>query len=162
MDKILSIRKNKQLISLFIKIQEYQKSANRTEIINCAIKYALKNEVNWSEVEKNKISECDMDYEKIPEFLQFRVDYEEYKRIVSQIRKTFKLEKDSPVSYVAKLLLINYLSYVESDEFVGEENVVESILYPVDEMLEEFKKLPSIDDKLNAIYELLLKSKIKR
>ncbi len=162
MDKMLSIRKNKQLISLFIKIQEYQKSANRTEIINCAIKIALKNDVDWIEIEKNKISECDMDYENFPEFLQLRVDYEEYKRIVSQIKQAFKLEKDSPASYVAKLLLINYLSYVESDEFVCEENVTEAILYPIDEMVEEFKKLPSIDDKLNAIYELLLKSKIKR
>lgn len=162
MDKILSIRKNKQLISLFIKIQEYQKSANRTEIINCAIKIALKNDVKWTEIDKNKVVECDIDYASFPEFLQLRVDYEEYKVIAGQIRQAFKLEKDSPASYVAKLLLINYLAYVESDEFVYEENTTESILYPVEEMLEDFKKLPSVDDKLNAIYELLLKNKIKR
>ena len=46
MDKILSIRKNNQVFSLFVKIQEYQKSANRTDIVNAAIQKALEDREN--------------------------------------------------------------------------------------------------------------------
>ena len=73
MDKILSIRKNNQVFSLFVKIQEYQKSANRTDIVNAAIQKALEDRengvLNWNTIASGKIPSVYIENDGFPEFI---------------------------------------------------------------------------------------------
>ena len=161
MDRILSLRKNSPIFSLFIKIQEYQKSANRTDIINAAIQKALddrkKGTLNWNTIASSRVPSLyieSSDLHDFPEFIQLRVDEDKYNNIVEQMKDDFCLQKNSPAPFVVKLLLINYLLFLES-------NGVEIINQKKDsniskeQMIEEFKALSS-DDKIDAIYELLV------
>ena len=110
---MLSIRKNNQVFSLFVKIQEYQKSANRTDIVNAAIQKALEDRengvLNWNTIASGKIPSVYIENDGFPEFIQLRVDEDKYGAIVNQMKKAFNLEKGSPAPFVVKLLLINYL-----------------------------------------------------
>lgn len=171
MDKVLSIRPNGQIIALFKKIQEYQESANRTEIVNAGIETALATKVDWEETSKYKVKEdANSDAETLtPEFMQIRVDEDEYIAIREQIFNTFHLKKVPPAPYVIKLVLINYLSYLETfksgneasadyDEstvFVNGDICEEQVAH-LSEQLKNFNSLGSVDEKLNAIYEKLL------
>ncbi len=161
MDRILSLRKNNPIFSLFIKIQEYQKSANRTDIINAAIQKALddrkKGTLNWNTIASSRVPSLyieSSDLRDFPEFIQLRVDEDKYNNIVEQMKDDFCLQKNSPTPFVVKLLLTNYLLFLES-------NGVEIINQKKDsniskeQMIEEFKALSS-DDKIDAIYELLV------
>lgn len=156
-DKTLSIRKNNQVLSLFMKIQEYQKSANRTEIINAAIKKALETRVNWKEITDSKVPKFHVENDDLPEFIQLRVDEDEYKEIVSQMRSDFTLEKDSPAPFVVKLLLIKYLLYLESLPSVESEiaRKEEEKRKERQKRIDDFSKLTT-DDKLCALYDMLL------
>ena len=165
MDKILSIRKNNQVFSLFVKIQEYQKSANRTDIVNAAIQKALDDRENgtlkWNTVASGKIPSVYIESDDFPEFIQLRVDEDKYNAIVDQMKADFNLEKGSPAPFVVKLLLINYLLFLESNgaEIIKPKNEVSDIDKTL--LMDEFKKMKS-DEKLDAIYELLLDLKYGR
>ena len=162
MDKILSIRKNNQVFSLFVKIQEYQKSANRTDIVNAAIQKALDDRdngtLNWNTIASGKIPSIYIESDDFPEFIQLRVDEDKYGEIVEQMKKDFNLEKGSPAPFVVKLLLINYLLFLESNGAeIFKPKKKESIVSKK-KLMEEFKKLSS-EEKMEAIYELLLDMK---
>lgn len=154
MDKILSIRKNEQVFSLFVKIQEYQKSANRTDIVNAAIQKALYDReiggLNWKRIASAKIPSVYIGNENCPEFIQLRVDEDKYAEVVNQMKTDFGLEKVSPAPFVVKLLLKNYLLFLINNGVEIIEKIEETYC-----SLEEFKKLPS-EEKLNEIYEMLL------
>ena len=89
MDKVLSIRNNQQIFSLFNKIQNYQQSLNRTRIINDAIKKALeerkKGTLNWRNIAAISFSLEDFDKRNSPEFIQLRVDLDDYNKIVESM-----------------------------------------------------------------------------
>lgn len=158
MDKVLSIRNNQQIFSLFNKIQNYQQSLNRTRIINDAIKKALeerkKGTLNWRNIAAISFSLEDFDKRNSPEFIQLRVDLDDYNKIVEQIRVDFNLERNSPSSFVCKLILIYYLNFLELENTLAAENLD----FKKNKLeLSEFKSLPSVDSKLDAIYELLSK-----
>ena len=159
MDKILSIRKNNQVFSLFIKIQEYQKSANRTDIINAAIQKALDDRengmVNWNTIASVKIPSIYTENDDFPEFIQLRVDEAKYGEIVNQMKMDFNLEKGSPAPFVVKLLLINYLLFLESNGIKIIKSKKEETIASKQKLMEEFKKLTS-EEKMDAIYALLL------
>lgn len=162
MDKILSIRKNAQIFSLFIKIQEYQQSANRTEIVNVAIEKAIddrkKGILKWTDLPSKKIPSMHIENDSFPDFIQLRVDADKYQEIMKQIKQDFLLERDSPAPFVVKLLLINYLLFLESN---GMEIIRKSddTIRSREEKLEKYMDLDSLEDKLDAIYELLLEIK---
>ena len=165
MDKILSIRKNNQIFSLFIKIQEYQKSANRTDIVNAAIQKALNDRengnLNWNIIASGKIPSLYIENDDFPKFIQLRVDEDKYVKIVDQMKKDFNLEKGSPASFVVKLLLINYLLFLESNGAEIIRPKKEVLDGSKQKMIEEFKKLCP-EDKMDTIYELLLDLKYGR
>jgi len=169
MDKVLSIRPNGQIIALFKKIQVYQESANRTEIVNAGIETALATKVDWEETSKYKVKDEASSYADTPEFMQIRVDEDEYLEIREQIFDAFHLKKVPPAPYVIKLVLINYLSYLETfkngnelsadyDESTVSANgdICAEKGTHLREVLENFKSLGSVDEKLDAIYEKLL------
>lgn len=169
MDKVLSIRPNGQIIALFKKIQEYQESANRTEIVNAGIETALATKADWEETSKYKVKDEASSYADTPEFMQIRVDEDEYLEIREQIFDAFHLKKVPPAPYVIKLVLINYLSYLETFKNGNElsDDYDESTVSAkgdicaekgthLREVLENFKSLGSVDEKLDAIYERLL------
>ena len=162
MDKILSIRKNNQVFSLFAKIQEYQKSANRTDIVNAAIQKALDDRdngaLNWNTIASGKIPSIYIENDDFPEFIQLRVDEDKYGEIVEQMKKDFNLEKGSPAPFVVKLLLINYLLFLESNGAEIFKPKKEESIVSKKKLMEEFKKLSS-EEKMEAIYELLLDMK---
>lgn len=161
MDKIISIRRNNQILSLFAKIQQFQVSSNRTDIINAAINNALEqrknNSLNWRSIASAKIPSIHIDHD-LPSFIQLRVDENKYIEIVNQIKNDFELQKNSPASFVVKLLLINYLLFLNCNGI----EIVRKKKDDVDkikiEKLSNFKQLNS-DDKLDALYELLLEIK---
>ena len=161
MDKILSIRKNNQIFSLFFKIQQYQQSTNRTEIVNAAIKKALedreKENLNWNVIASAKVPSLYIDEEKVnfPNFMQLRVDGEKYAEVVNQMKEDFRLEKGSPAPFVVKLLLVNYLLFLESNGVEKINTEKEEVIFAKKQKMEEFKGL-SLEDKMDAIYELLL------
>ena len=161
MDKILSIRKNNQIFSLFFKIQQYQQSTNRTEIVNAAIKKALedreKENLNWNVIASAKVPSLYIDEEKVnfPNFTQLRVDGEKYAEVVNQMKEDFRLEKGSPAPFVVKLLLVNYLLFLESNGVEEINTEKEEVIFAKKQKMEEFKGL-SLEDKMDAIYELLL------
>ncbi len=161
MDKILSIRKNNQIFSLFFKIQQYQQSTNRTEIVNAAIKKALedreKENLNWNVIASAKVPSLYIDEEKVnfPNFMQLRVDGEKYAEVVNQMKEDFRLEKGSPAPFVVKLLLVNYLLFLESNGVEEINTEKEEVIFAKKQKMEEFKGL-SLEDKMDAIYELLL------
>lgn len=159
MDKILSIRKNNQVFSLFIKIQEYQKSANRTDIINATIQKALDDRengtLNWNTIASYKIPYVYIENDDFPEFIQLRVNEEKYGEIVNQMKMDFNLEKGSPAPFVVKLLLINYLLFLESKTIEIIKPKKEETIASKQKLMEEFKKLTS-EEKMEAIYALLL------
>lgn len=167
MDKILSVRKNSQVFSLFLKIQEYQKSANRTEIVNAAIERAMTDRengtLNWHAVSTGRISTMHIENDAFPDFIQLRVDDDKYRKIVKQMREDFKLDKDSPAPFVVKLLLMNYLFFLESN---GVEIIKNTAHDDADkrkkEEISKFRQLASTNEKLEAIYELLLEIKYER
>lgn len=167
MDKILSVRKNSQVFSLFLKIQEYQKSANRTEIINAAIEKAITDHdngtLNWHAISSGRIPTMHIENDAFPDFIQLRVDEEKYNKIVGQIRKDFQLNKDSPAPFVVKLLLMNYLLFLESNGVeIVKNRAHEDVDKRKEEAMSKFRQLDSSDDKLEAIYELLLDIKYER
>lgn len=161
MDKILSIRKNNQIFSLFFKIQQYQQSTNRTEIVNAAIKKALedreKENLNWNVIASAKVPSLYIDEKKVnfPNFMQLRVDGEKYAEVVNQMKEDFRLEKGSPAPFVVKLLLVNYLLFLESNGVEEINTEKEEVIFAKKQKMEEFKGL-SLEDKMDAIYELLL------
>lgn len=161
MDKILSIRKNNQIFSLFFKIQQYQQSTNRTEIVNAAIQKALedreKENLNWNVIASAKVPSLYIDEEKVnfPNFMQLRVDGEKYAEVVNQMKEDFRLEKGSPAPFVVKLLLVNYLLFLESNGVEKINTEKEEVIFAKKQKMEEFKGL-SLKDKMDAIYELLL------
>lgn len=161
MDKILSIRKNNQIFSLFFKIQQYQQSTNRTEIVNAAIKKALedreKENLNWNVIASAKVPSLYIDEEKVnfPNFMQLRVDGEKYAEVVNQMKEDFRLEKGSPAPFVVKLLLVNYLLFLESNGVEEINTEKEEVIFAKKQKMEEFKGL-SLEEKMDAIYELLL------
>lgn len=154
MDKILSIRKNEQVFSLFVKIQEYQKPSNRTDIVNAAIQKALFDResggLNWKRIDSAKFPSAYIGNENCPEFIQLRVDEDKYAEVVNQMKTDFGLEKVSPAPFVVKLLLKNYLLFLINNGVETIEKKEETYC-----SLEEFKKLPS-EEKLNVIYGMLL------
>ena len=154
MDKILSIRKNEQVYSLFVKVQEYLRSANRTDIVNAAIQKALYDResggLNWKRIASAKIPSVYIGNENCPEFMQLRVDQDQYTEVVNQMKTDFALEKVSPAPFVVKLLLKYYLLFLIDNGVEIIEKREETYC-----SLEEFKKLPS-EEKLNVIYEMLL------
>ncbi len=169
MDKVLSIRPNGQIIVLFMKIQAHQESANRTEIVNAGIETALATKVDWEEISKYKVKDEASSYADTPEFMQIRVDEDDYLEIRKQIFDAFHLKKVPPAPYVIKLILINYLSYLETlknkntvsvnyDETTVSANgdIYEEKGTHFRELLENFKSLGSVDEKLDVIYEKLL------
>ena len=159
MDKILSIRKNNQVFSLFVKIQEYQKSANRTDIVNAAIQKALDDRkngmLNWNTIASGKIPSVYIENDDFPEFIQLRVNEEKYGEIVNQMKTDFNLEKGSPAPFVVKLLLINYLLFLESNGVEIIKPKKEQTIASKQKLMEEFKELTS-EEKMEAIYALLL------
>lgn len=158
MDKILSIRKNNQVFSLFLKIQEYQKSANRTDIVNAAIQKALEDRknggLNWNAIASGKIPSVYIENDDFPEFIQLRVDEDKYAEIIDQMKKDFNLEK-CRAPFVVKLLLINYILFLESNGVEIVRPKKEEPTVSKQKLMEVFKKL-STEEKMDAIYELLL------
>lgn len=158
MDKILSIRSNNYIFSLFAKIQAFQKSANRTEIVNAAITKALNDKVDWTEISNIKYPIIPNEQINTPNFIQLRVNADEYNRLSMQMHEAFHLEKMPPAPYVIKLILTNYLIYLNDMHSQSlQDNVLTSnnLMNP-----DEFNALTSIDEKLNQIYKLLYKMNI--
>jgi len=114
MDKMLSIRPNKQISSLFAEIQEYQEAANRTEIVNWALEKAIDQKVEWRVVSKLKIKEIEI-ASKQPEFMQIRVNEGNYDKVAEQIKDAFELKRLT-APYLIKLVLVNYLSSLKNGE----------------------------------------------
>ena len=145
-----------------MKIQEYQKSANRTDIVNAAIQKALDDRdngtLNWNTIASGKIPSVYIENDDFPEFIQLRVDEDKYGEIVNQMKKDFNLEKGSPAPFVVKLLLINYLLFLESNGVEIIRPKKEEFTASKQILMEEFKKL-SPEEKMDAIYELLLELK---
>lgn len=156
MDKVLSIRRNTQIFSLFFQIQKLQKSTNRTEIVNAAINRALSESVNWKEVAAAKLPTISITDINTPDFIQLRVDADNYKTITKQIHDHFLLEKMPPTPYVIRLLLTYYLIYLQEIDTKGRALVCEKS-FDFSETLtpEEFQELPSIDAKLDHLYYIL-------
>ena len=164
MDKILSIRSNNQIFSLFSQIQEFQKSANRTEIVNASILKAINDTVNWLEISNTKFPVIPAEQIDIPNFIQLRVNADEYNLLATQMHDQFHLEKMPPAPYVIKLVLTNYLIYLydmytkslhnKSDNPQSSPN---TILTP-----NEFNELTSVDEKLNHLYRLLYETKVNK
>lgn len=162
MDKILSIRKNDQIFALFTKIQEYQKSANRTDIVNAAIQKALDDRengtLNWNTIASGKIPSIYIENDDFPQFIQLRVDEEKYCEVVNQMKMDFNLQKGSPAPFVVKLLLTYYLLFLESNGVDIIRPKKEETIVSKQKLMDEFKKLTS-EEKMEAIYELLLDMK---
>lgn len=161
MDKILSIRSNNQIFSLFSQIQEFQKSANRTEIVNASILKAINDSVNWTEISNTRFPIIPAEQIDIPNFIQLRVNAEEYNILATQMHDQFHLEKMPPAPYVIKLVLTNYLVYLHDMYAQSLQNDVEkpqpsssNIITP-----SEFNALTSLEDKLNYLYKLLYELK---
>lgn len=115
MDISLTLRTNHQLLGLFFKIHEYQPN-NRVEIFNRAVGVALNKQVDW-----NKLSKTNANYAEAitssstPAFIQLRVNKENFDHIVNEIKNAFNpplIRTTTP--FVVKLILINYMNYLES------------------------------------------------
>lgn len=70
--------------------------------------------LNWNTIASYKIPYVYIENDDFPEFIQLRVNEEKYGEIVNQMKMDFNLEKGSPAPFVVKLLLINYLLFLES------------------------------------------------
>lgn len=114
MNKILSVRRNKQISSLLAEIQEYQGSVNRTEIINLGLEAAVENIPKWKDVLKIKIKEIEFDT-KQPEFMQIRVNENTYDKVAKQIKNSFGLKRLT-APYLIQLVLVNYLSMLKGSK----------------------------------------------
>lgn len=157
MDKILSIRCNNQILSLFKHIQNFQKSANRTDIINAGIHKALKDNVDWNMISNVHVPIIPSNDIDIPAFIQLRVNANDYEIIAMQIHNHFHLDKIPPAPYVIRLLLTNYLVFLQSmNTQILPPDTKEHILI-TNEFLTptDFNSLDSLDLKLNYIYNLL-------
>ena len=156
MDKILSIRRNNQISSLLFHIQALQKSANRTAIVNAAITRALSKNVNWKELANTTFPAIPFDATDMPDFIQLRVNANDYELIAKQVHDQFFLEKMPPAPFVIKLVLTNYLvllSEVNTATPVfthDKSSLPKKVMTP-----EEFQSLPSVEEKLNHLYYLL-------
>ena len=156
MDKLLSIRRNNQIFSLFILIQEYQKSANRTEIVNAAITKALTDNTDWNAISNTKFSTIPNEKINIPDFIQLRVNASDYNEIAKQINEQFHLEKMPPAPYVVRLVLSNYLIFLQEihsqpvPTSYNNSATQNHILTP-----DEFQNLTSVEDKLDHLYRIL-------
>ena len=114
--------------------------------------------LNWNTIASGKIPSVYIENDDFPEFIQLRVDEDKYGEIVNQMKKDFNLEKGSPAPFVVKLLLINYLLFLESNGVEIIRPKKEESAVSKQKMMEEFKKLSS-EEKMDAIYELLLELK---
>lgn len=125
MDKILSIRPNKQISTLFAEIQNYQE-VNRTEIVNRSLEKAISKKVDWRAISRLKIKEVEVELVQ-PDFMQIRVEDSNYNIIVKEIKETFDLQRVT-APYLIKLLLSFYLTELRKkydDIFIDIENIVD-------------------------------------
>ena len=131
MEKIISIRPNVQIMSLFNVIQNILKE-NRTEVFRKAMGKAYNEEVDWNEIVKIK---RDMDIgtiDKIPEFLTLRIDEELLEVVVLKIKTSLGIKK-LQMPYLIKAVLLNYICYLEE----GEKEQVNIKLIKCEQMKEE-------------------------
>lgn len=143
-----------------------QVSSSRTEIINSAIEIALeqrKNEgLRWNKVLSGDVPLMYDESVDFPEFIQLRVDADKYSDIAEQMKEDFELQKHSPVPFVVKLLLVNYWTHLENKIAEKESSGVydttdeNGIKSQKQKKLAAFKSLSFTEEKLAAIYELLL------
>lgn len=188
MDKLLSMRRNHQIFSLYLQIQQYQPSANRTEIMNSAIEKALEGErIDWKALVNSKVPNAySVTKDTFPEFIQLKVCAEKYQLLREQMKEDFQLQKFSPTPFVVRLVLLNYLQYLTpintvlsditgKNKFSSSESTISSLqanevtglnnentTIPTKEALRlNFKKL-SYDDKINTIYDMLLDLKFDK
>ncbi|WBX81523.1 hypothetical protein PD280_07430 [Virgibacillus salarius] len=136
MDKILSIRSNKQISSLFAEIQNYQQSTNRTEIVNRALEKAIDNKVDWRAISLLKIKENPVESVQ-PNSMQIRVEYSKYNVVVEEIKEIFDLVRVK-APYLIKLLLSFYLSELRKKDRVILTDVEKMVNWGVDCLV--FKK----------------------
>lgn len=108
----LSLRGNPQLLGLFLKIQEYEPSANRVEIFTRAIALALSESVDWKQYMKHEVNYPQPG--STPEFIQLRVSKSSWNQIVDEIIGSFTppLQRITK-PYVVKLVLLHYINYLQ-------------------------------------------------
>ncbi|MEW9938320.1 hypothetical protein AB2T96_16510 [Clostridium butyricum] len=170
MDKNLSLRKNLQLMGLFSKAKEYQPLSNRVDIFNKAVKYGLKENVDYKKLSKMKVNYPINDEDSIPEFIQLRTDENQWNNLVDKIQNSFtpSLSKIT-APYVVKLVLLNYIFELEkmnttsSDEKLKDKEsdvtILTNDLFGIEELKD--KTVAIIDFYLNSLRDekILLKNK---
>lgn len=167
MEKVLSIRPNRPIMTLFERLQKHQTWANRREITSAAIQYAYDSQSNnWNEIAE--LTKYEIGGEvyggKMPDFMQIKVNEEQYTAVREQIIRAFPdNEKAPPAPYIIRLILSNYLLHLEAfeNEHIQASALTlteEDILCVKKEEYEKFERL-NIDEKLNAIYKKLLELK---
>ena len=154
MEKNLSLRSNPQILGLFSEIRKFQPSANRLESFNQALDIALNETVDWKKLSKVNVN-YSIDESQAPEFIQLRTEEVKWVDILEKVKMSFTPPlKRTTAPDVLKLVLINYLNYLESIQ-ENKEDICETLTEKlVDENL-HFEKL-SVDEKLNLIYKKLV------
>lgn len=130
MEKILSIRPNKHIMSLLFEIQKYLPGTNRTEIINLGLQKANNYNVDWEETSKR---DYEVHYDlAMPDFMQIRIDEEVYNIIVTRIRNAFSITRVT-APFLIKLVLLNYHFILKGGRY--KENIV---LQPIRDKIYEW------------------------
>lgn len=109
----LSLRPTKEILYLFSKINKFQPTLKRVNILNAAISTALADEPKWSSLSTIEIN--------VPEevqnqaLLQLRVNDKAWETVTENIKKGFTPNLlRVTIPYAVKLLLLNYLQHLES------------------------------------------------
>lgn len=113
MEKLISIKPNAQIISLFNEIQDFLGESNRTEIFRMAVGKAYNEEVDWNKIVKKerKIGTID----KIPESLTLRIDEERLEVIISKIKVALGVQR-LQMKYLIRAILYNFIFWLEEGE----------------------------------------------
>lgn len=155
MDKNLSLRANPQILGLFSEIRKYQ-PLNRVVSFEQAMDIALDKTIDWAKLSKVNVNYSIGDSQS-PDFIQLRTDEQKWEDVLNAIKGSFTPPlKRTTAPYVVKLVLINYLNYLESIQENAETQVAEEN-YSKESKKENcyFDKL-SVDEKLNLIYAKLI------
>lgn len=147
MDKILSIRPNRHIMSLLLEIQKYLPDTNRTEIINLGLSKAINENINWKGISRDKY-EIHHNLE-MPDFMQIKIDEENYNIMVSEIIESYRDQDIKRVTapFLIKLVLINYLNLLKNIHELSPATQNEKVFHTEKEN-KEIDILNPIKDKL--------------
>lgn len=122
MKRNLTIRRNNDLVSLFLDINAFSGEHEKySDIIRGAINYAYQNDIDWKQLTFSYKTINEEKLVNFPDVMQFTVNNNKYEAVYEDILNKLK-PKRLKNSYAIKLILISYKNFLSKGNIYDESN----------------------------------------